>query len=315
MLFKFSNKNIKKIIDMSELKIVDTHHHLWNLEKNDYPWLMVSEGEAFFGDYAAIRKSYLIQDYIKDAKNQNLIKSVHVQAEHNDKNPVNETKWLQEVADSNISHLPNAIVAYADFSKDNIKDILEAHLQYKNIRGIRQILSHNKDNPKYNHATQDFMKINSWIENFKHIRNKNLSFDIQIYYQQMQDAYNLAKKYHDVLFILNHTGEPAERNDAHLKGWEKGMKLLASCDNFVTKISGLGMFDINWTTETTRPFVEKTIDIFGIDRCMFGSNFPVDKLFNTFDVYWDSFKKITKNYSENDKELLFSKNAERCYRI
>ena len=300
---------------MNELSIVDAHHHLWDLEKNDYPWLMVSEGKAFFGDYGKIRKSYLVEDYINDAKNQNLIKSVHIQAEHNDNNPVNETKWLQEVADNNVNNLPNAIVAYADFSKANVNDILEKHLEYKNVRGIRQILSHNKDNPKYNHAPVDFMKINSWVENFKHIKNKNLSFDIQIYYQQMKDAYNLAKKYDDILFILNHTGEPAERDGDHVKGWEEGMKLLSSCDNFVTKISGLGMFDFDWTVESTRPFVEKTINIFGIDRCMFASNFPVDKIMNTFDIYWDSFKEITKNYSQNEKELLFCKNAERYYRI
>ena len=159
------------------------------------------------------------------------------------------------------------------------------------------------------------MKIDSWVNNFKHIRNKNLSFDIQIYYQQMEDAFNLAKKYDDVLFILNHTGEPAEKDQNHIQGWEQGMKLLSTCDNFVTKISGLGMFDSNWTTESTRFFVVKTIDMFGIERCMFASNFPVDKIFNTFDSYWNSFKEITNNYSDNDKELLFYKNAEKYYRI
>jgi len=107
---------------MNDLKIVDAHHHLWDLNNKDtsYPWLMVTEGEAFFGDYGAIRKSYLLDDYLEDAKNQNVIKSVHVQAEHDDDKPVNETAWLQHVADTHSSNLPNAIVAYADFSKDNI---------------------------------------------------------------------------------------------------------------------------------------------------------------------------------------------------
>tara|TARA_B100001564_G_scaffold185689_1_gene155987 strand:+ start:101 stop:1009 length:909 start_codon:yes stop_codon:yes gene_type:complete len=302
---------------MKNIPIVDAHHHLWDLnnEHTKYSWLMVTEGEAFFGDYAAIRKSYLLEDYIKDAQNQNLIKSVHVQAEHDDDKPVNETAWLQSLADNHSSKLPNAIVAFADFSKDNIVEILDGHQEYKNTRGIRQILSFNKEEPKYSHASEDFMKNTTWVENFKNIRNRNLSFDIQIYKHQMQDAADLANKYDDVLFILNHTGEPCYQTEEYIQSWEENMKKLAKCENVAAKISGLGMFDPQWTIDSTRIFVEKTIQIFGIDRCMFASNFPVDKIFNTFDNYWESFKEITKNYSENDKKLLFSSNAEKFYRI
>ena len=302
---------------MDNIKIVDAHHHLWDLNNKDtkYSWLMVTEGEAFFGDYAAIRKNYLLEDYIEDTKNQNIIKSVHVQAEHDDDKPVNETAWLQNLADTHSSKLPNAIVAFADFSKNNVSEILDAHQEYKNTRGIRQILSYNKDEPKYSHATEDFMKNSTWVENFKYIRNRNLSFDIQIYKHQMEDAVNLANKYNDVLFILNHTGEPCYQSKEYIESWEQNMNKLAKCENVVAKISGLGMFDPNWTIDSTRIFVEKTIQIFGIERCMFASNFPVDKIFNTFDTYWNSFKEITKNYSENDKQLLFSSNAEKYYRI
>ena len=302
---------------MENIKIVDAHHHLWDLNNKDtkYSWLMVTEGEAFFGDYAAIRKNYLLEDYIEDTKNQNIIKSVHVQAEHDDDKPVNETAWLQNLADTHSSKLPNAIVAFADFSKNNVSELLDAHQEYKNTRGIRQILSYNKDEPKYSHATEDFMKNSTWVENFKYIRNRNLSFDIQIYKHQMEDAVNLANKYNDVLFILNHTGEPCYHSKEYIESWEQNMNKLAKCENVVAKISGLGMFDPNWTIDSTRIFVEKTIQIFGIERCMFASNFPVDKIFNSFDTYWNSFKEITKNYSENDKNLLFSSNAEKYYRI
>ena len=302
---------------MKNIPIVDAHHHLWDLnnEHTKYSWLMVTEGEAFFGDYAAIRKSYLLEDYIKDAQNQNIIKSVHVQAEHDDDKPVNETAWLQSLADNHSSKLPNAIVAFADFSKNNIVEILDGHQEYKNTRGIRQILSFNKEEPKYSHASEDFMKNTTWVENFKNIRNRNLSFDIQIYKHQMQDAADLANKYDDVLFILNHTGEPCYQTEDYIHSWEENMKKLAKCENVAAKISGLGMFNPQWTIDSTRIFVEKTIQIFGIERCMFASNFPVDKIFNTFDNYWESFKEITKNYSENDKKLLFSSNAEKFYRI
>ena len=230
---------------MKNIPIVDAHHHLWDLnnEHTKYSWLMVTEGEAFFGDYAAIRKSYLLEDYIKDAQNQNLIKSVHVQAEHDDDKPVNETAWLQSLADNHSSKLPNAIVAFADFSKNNIVEILDGHQEYKNTRGIRQILSFNKEEPKYSHASEDFMKNTTWVENFKNIRNRNLSFDIQIYKHLMKDAADLANKYDDVLFILNHTGEPCYQTEEYIQSWEENMKKLAKCENVAAKISGLGMFD------------------------------------------------------------------------
>ena len=249
---------------MDNIKIVDAHHHLWDLNNKDtkYSWLMVTEGEAFFGDYAAIRKSYLLEDYFEDAKNQNIIKSVHVQAEHDDDKPVNETAWLQNLANTHSSNLPNAIVAFADFSKNNVAEILDAHQEYKNTRGIRQILSYNKDEPKYSHATEDFMKNSSWVENFKNIRNRNLSFDIQIYKHQMQDAVDLATKYNDVLFILNHTGEPCYQSKEYIQSWEENMKKLAKCENIVAKISGLGMFDPQWTINSTRIFVEKNYSNF-----------------------------------------------------
>ena len=302
---------------MDNIQIVDAHHHLWDLNNKHtkYSWLMVEEGEAFFGDYAAIRKSYLLEDYLEDSKNQNIIKSVHVQAEHDDDKPVNETAWLQNLADTHSSNLPSAIVAYADFSKNNISEVLDAHQEYKNTRGIRQILSYNKEEPKYSHAPEDFMKNSVWVENFKNIRNRNLSFDIQIYKHQMQDAVDLATKYDDILFILNHTGAPCYQTEEYIYSWNENMKKLASCENIVAKISGLGMYDPQWTIDSTRIFVEKTIQIFGIERCMFASNFPVDKIFNTFDNYWNSFKEITKDYSVNDKKLLFSSNAEKYYRI
>ena len=302
---------------MDNIPIVDAHHHLWDLEneKTKYSWLMVSEGEAFFGDYGAIRKSYLLDDYLNDAKNQNLIKSVHVQAEHDDDSPVNETEWLQRLADNHNAKLPNAIVAFADFSKSNVADILDQHQEFNNTRGIIQILSFNSDEPKYSHAPEDYMKNTKWLENFKNMKNRNLSFDIQVYPHQMDDSFNLAKNNADILFILNHTGEPCYQSEEYIQYWEANMKKIANCENMVAKISGLGMFNPNWTIDSTKIFVEKTIEIFGIERCMFASNFPVDKIFNTFDNYWNSFKTITKDYSENEKTMLFSSNAEKYYRI
>ena len=111
-------------------------------------------------------------------------------------------------ADNNNLKIPNGIVAFADFSEEKVSEVLDQHLEYKNVRGIRQILSFDKDKLQYSHAKKDYLKDELWQDNFRHLANRKLSFDIQIYPHQFDDACKLAKRYQNVLFILNHTGEP-----------------------------------------------------------------------------------------------------------
>ena len=108
---------------------------------------------------------------------------------------------------------------------------------------------------------------------------------------------------------------PADRDDESIQGWRQGMQILAHCPNIVAKISGLAMCDWHWTVESIRPFVLNTIDDFGVERCMFASNFPVDKLFSSFDAVWDAFKEITADFSDDEKAALFHHNAEKYYRL
>ena len=230
---------------MERIAIIDSHHHLWDLDSKEthYPWLSSNEEEAFYGSFKSIKKSYLLDDYLNDAKNQNLVKSIHVQAEHDAMNPIEETKWLQNISDNNNLKIPNGIVAFADFSKERVSEDLDQHLVYKNVRGIRQILSFDKDKPQYSHAKKDFLKDEVWLNNFRHIADRDLSFDIQIYPHQFDDACKLAKRYQNVLFILNHTGEPCLQTKEYKNYWMRKMQSLAEHKNFVCKISGLGMFN------------------------------------------------------------------------
>ena len=87
-------------------------------------------------------------------------------------NPIEETKWLQNISDNNNLKIPNGIVAFADFSKERVSEDLDQHLVYKNVRGIRQILSFDKDKPQYSHAKKDFLKDEVWLNNFRHMADK-----------------------------------------------------------------------------------------------------------------------------------------------
>jgi predicted TIM-barrel fold metal-dependent hydrolase len=131
----------------------------------------------------------------------------------------------------------------------------------------------------------------------------------------MADAALVARTYPDVPMVINHTGMPRDRTPDGLDRWRQGMRLLADLPHVSAKISGFAMFDPNWTADSIRPLVLETIDIFGPNRCMFASNFPVDKQHSTFDALMEAFIQITADFSQTERTSLFQTNAERIYRL
>ena len=130
----------------------------------------------------------------------------------------------------------------------------------------------------------------------------------------MGEFQELARDFPDVQIILNHTGMQVDGPD-HFQGWKSAMRKLAEAPNVACKISGLGMGDWTWTTQSIRPYVEEAIAAFGVERCMFASNFPVDKLFSSYDAIMDAFKEITSGYARSERLALFHDNAARFYRL
>ena len=131
----------------------------------------------------------------------------------------------------------------------------------------------------------------------------------------MPAAAELASRHPDTPMILNHTGMPADRDAAGLQAWRTGMQALAQQPNVAVKISGLAMLDWQWTIESLRPFVLQTLDIFGTERCLFASNFPVDRLFGSFARQYGAYQSLTATLSPTERAQLFASNAERIYRI
>ena len=292
------------------MAIIDPHHHLWDLEAISYPWLAVDDKTGFFGNYAALARNYLAEDYLRDASNQDLQKSVHLQAEADHADPVAETRWLASLE----GPIPTAFVVYADFRNNNIESILSQQCEFPQVRGIRQILNHHPD-PALSYLDEDLLQNDTWLRNFSLLSNYGLSFDMQLYYQQMANAARLAGQHESTQFIVNHTGMPVERDEAGIAGWREGMRQLATCENVAVKISGLGMTDPDWSAETIRPIVLDTIEMFGVGRCMFASNFPVDSLFSDYDTLYDAYRSITAAFSSDEQAMLFHDNAARIYRI
>ena len=119
----------------------------------------------------------------------------------------------------------------------------------------------------------------------------------------------------DTQIIINHTGMPVDRDPGGLAAWRSGMHALAACLNVAVKISGLGMVMHDWTVQMIRPFVLETIDMFGTNRCLFASNFPVDRLYSDYATVWAAFDQITGDFSADERNGLFHDNAVRVYRL
>ena len=300
------------------MQIVDAHHHLWDLalDRVRHPWL-VDPIDHPMGDYAEIRKDYLIADLFEDAKDQALVKSVHLEAGAHPEDAVAETAWLQEIADRPDSRgFPHGIVARADLAASDVEDVLARHCEYANVRGIRQMLNHDPDDPRFCFVTDGgLMDDAAWRAGYASLERFGLSFDLQLWWQQMEQAARLLADFPNVPAILNHAGMPRRRDADYVAGWRRAMLALSPASNLTVKISALGMFDRDWTVDSIRPFILETIGIFGVDRCMFASNFPVDKLMSTYDTLWDAYKEIVADFSEDERANLFHDNAVRAYRL
>ena len=296
--------------------IVDAHMHLWDLDKIRYPWLTPPLPLGITGDVSSIAKTYLLDDYLRDAGGATgklqVAKVVHVEAGANPADSLKETRWLQSIADAR--GYPQALVAHAELNSPNVETLLAEHASHRNVRGIRQILNWHPD-PNKTYTPRDLLADPTWERGFALLRKYGLSFDLQIYPGQMHVAAQLAARHPDTPIIVNHTGMPVDRDAAGLQAWRAGMQALAQQPNVVAKISGLGMLDWQWTTESLRPFVHETLEIFGPARCLFASNFPVDRLFGAFARQYSAYQSLTATLSATERAQVFATNAERIYRI
>lgn len=296
------------------MKVVDPHVHFWDLDTHYYPWL-ANPGTSFVGDARELQHNYLPPDLARDAGDIDVLQVVHVEANHDPGDPVEETRWLQALSDANERGWPNAIVAAADLAGNGVEATLAAHAGFSRTRGIRQILNVH-DKPLYDYVGRHYLRDDTWRRNFGLLARYGLSFDLQLYPSQMTEASALARAHPDVPLIVNHAGMFVDRDSvAGYRAWRDGLRALAACPNVSVKISGLAMFDHRWTVESLRPYVLETIDAFGADRAMFASNFPVDRLFGAYGDLWRAYASIVGGASDDERDALFRGNAARIYRL
>ncbi len=300
------------VTQLEKRHIVDAHHHLWDLHACNYPWLMARGVVRFFGDPTPIQKNYLVGHLRDDASDYKLDASVHIQVGVAPGDQLRETAWLQQLGDQH--GLPSAIVAFCELDRRAAVDQIAAHLKHSRVRGLRQIVGRS-DAEDEETGSGRLIEDSVWQENLALLGELGLTFDLQLTPGQVPRVTEILAKSPNTQVALCHCGSPWDQSESGLKAWRDGLRLLASLPNVVCKISGLGMFDHDWTVDSIRPIVESCIDLFGAERCMFGSNFPVDKLHASYTKVWRAFEVITASLSEADQARLFGNTAREFYRI
>ncbi len=211
--------------------------------------------------------------------------------------------------------LPMVIVGYADLSASTLAETLRGHLAYPQVRGIRQILNWHEDPSLRIAATADVMEMPDWRRGFACLSDHDLSFDLQIYWPQMEMALELAQDFPGTQIILDHFGMPIDRSTSGLRHWMTAIDRLASAENVSVKLAGFGLGHPHWSRSDTVPLLQSVIRAFGADRVMFGSNLPVDLLFSKAQRIVDAFEAAILFLSEGDKSKVRHGNAERIYRF
>ncbi len=292
--------------------IIDAHHHLWDLRACRYPWLEEKGVVRFFGDPAPIQRDYLADEFRQDAADYRLDGSVHVQVGVASGDEVKESEWLNKTAGA--SGLPTALVAFCDLAAESAQQVLDQQQAIGRVRGVRHIVGRSSAEDAGT-GSNLLLDNRTWIENLSSLRERDLSFDLQLIPQQVEKVAAILEAIPGLRVALCHCGSPWDQSESGLESWRTGLRRLAGNPDIYCKISGLSMFTHNWTVDDLRPIVESCVEIFGPDRCMFGSNFPVDKLHKTWNELWNAYEGITAACSASEQGRLFAGTAADFYRI
>lgn len=291
--------------------IVDAHHHIWR--QADLPWLSGPMQPRIFGPYEPIRRDYSIDEYMDDLDGSNVVQSVYVQTNWAPDSFVDEVAWVERTA--NETGWPHAIVAFADFSVDDVRPQLDRLARHPLVRGVRMQL-HWHENPLYRFAARPDLCADPLIRrNIAHLADYGWSFELQVFASQMRDAAGLAEACSKVTLILQHAGMLEDLSPQGHAAWREGMTRLAARSNVVSKLSGLGTFIHRNDAAHIADVVGETVAIFGAERCLFGSNFPIEKLWTDYRSLVEAYRAATRSLKADQRESIFRTTAMRVYRL
>ena len=293
------------------MKIIDAHHHIWR--QADLPWLLGPTQPRIFGAYDAIKRDYPIEEYLEDISGSGVEKSVYVQANWAPNWAEDEVAWVQETADR--TGWPHAIVGYCDMTVPDARPALDKLAKYPLMRGIRQQF-HWHENEQYRFArTPDLCRDANVQRNVAYLKDYDWSFDLQVFADQMDGAAELAEACPKITFILQHAGMLEDLSDDGRATWKAQMRKLAKQENVVSKLSAFGTFIHQNDAAHIERILHDTVAIFGAKRCLYGSNFPIEKLWTSYGELMRAFLKAANDLSAGRQKAIFYDTAKRVYRL
>lgn len=295
---------------MSDAGIVDGHHHIWR--RGDLPWLDGPMVPRIFGPYEPIRRDYAIEEYRADVEPQGVTKSVYVQTNWPLDRVVDEVRWVQETADR--IGWPHAIVGSADVMDDGCAKIFAEQARISPLMRGTRLQLHWHENPAYRYApVPDRMNDPVFRRNLARIRDHGWLFELQVFSGQMADAARLAADFPDISFVLIHAGM-LEGDDPEMRArWRDGMARLAHQPNVFVKLSGQGTFTHRVDPRFIVDVVHTCVDLFGSERCLFGSNLPVEKIWTEAAPLFAAYHAALADLPGEDRANIWRNTAMRLY--
>ena len=290
---------------------IDTHHHIWLRE--DVAWLADPPVPRMFGDYFGIRRDYPVEEFMQDVKPAGITKSVHVTAMWGPGRALDESKWLQAEADKH--GFPHGIVCNVDLADPNADAALKTQKQFPNLRGVRQMLYWDNDPVRQGAPRPDFCNDPAFRRGFALLEKHDLHFELQVFAGQAAHAVELIRAFPNVRMILVHAGMLASRTEAAIDQWRAALAAMAVYPNLHVKISGLGMYSGGITLPQARQVIRDVIQIFGINRTIYGSNFPLEKLHASYADFFAIYRAVLSEYSDVEQRAVLHDNAAKFYRL
>jgi predicted TIM-barrel fold metal-dependent hydrolase len=292
--------------------IVDCHHHIWRLQ--DLPWLSGPIIPRIFGPYEPIQRDYLIAEYRAEAEAAGVTKSVYTQVNWPLDRSVDEVRWVQKVADE--TGWPHAMVGSGDMFDPACEQTFAEQAEISSLmRGIRLQL-HWHEVEQYRFASgPKRMDDQIFRKNLGLLAQYGWLFELQVFGPQMGDAERLVADFPHITFVLVHAGMLEGDDPETVAIWEAGLQRLAAHDNVVVKLTGLGTFVRRLDRDLIAFIVRRCLDWFGPERCMWGSNFPVEKLWTDYESMFSTYQDVLAREDPATRDAVFGETAKRVYSL
>lgn len=295
--------------------IVDAHVHLFDSQANVHAFLEHNDEvyEALVGDYARLPRRYLPDAYLADSQSRK-VEGV-VWHEYLSDDAVKETRWGQRLAEA--SPVPLAMVALVDFLDPRLEERLEIYRSLPNVTAVREHLGWDATHARKRFASRpDLLTDPAWRRGVARLQRHDFKCGLEVFSPQLPDLLDVVRRCPDLGFTLAVMGWPLDLSPAGFRQWRCDIDRLSRCENVCADISAIEcIFGMDWTVEQVAPWVLALVEMFGPDRCMFGSHLPIAGLSGGFEPLYDAYQEIVVGFTEDEQDQMFRCVAADWFRV